>query len=179
MECHRALTCLLRVASLTRPWTSLYLVALSENRVVSNQSMADPRGPFLSVDSLERNMQKGLSQSLLPMTMAGQPDLHRPGGLGRGEAPVVSFLTRGIPFVTPIYPGPSSLWVPIGSQELNSFVFYWLFPGLLTLPRQGASPPPNLTLPQSSSSNFPSCPGDQLLPTNTVDCSALSPLSCV
>lgn len=157
MECHRARTAL-RVASLAPSRTSLYLVALSENRVVSNQSLAGPRGPFLSVDSLERNMQKGRSQSLLPMTMGGQPDLRRTDGLGRGEAPMISFLTRGVPsFCDPHLPRPQQL---VGTHWVTVIEFFCILVALPwpvdtskagNIPSPKSHPPPKLLLIFSSS----------------------------
>lgn len=152
-------------------------MALSENRVVSNQSVAGPQGPFLSVDSLERNMQKGLSQSLLPMTMGGQPDLRRTDGLGRGEAPMISFLTRGVPsFCDPHLPRPQQL---VGTHWVTVIEFFCI---LLALPwpvdtsKAGNIPSPKSHPPPKLLLKFPFL---SWRPTLTVDCSALSPLSFV
>lgn len=59
-----SLTPLSRVASLSCLRANPHLVAFSENRPVSPQSVAGPRGPFLCVDTLGGGRQRGQSVTL-------------------------------------------------------------------------------------------------------------------
>lgn len=59
-----SLTPLSRVASLACSGANPHLVAFSENRPVSPQSMAGPQGPFLCVDTLGGGRQRGQSVTL-------------------------------------------------------------------------------------------------------------------
>lgn len=84
-------------------------MALSENRLVSNQPTAGSPGTIPLCGHAGKKQAGRQDPPLSPAAVGGQPDLHGNWRLELGEAAMVSFLTGGVPFVAHISLGPSSL----------------------------------------------------------------------